>query len=57
VKGDILTKIIPYTSFYDAEDYHQNYKKKNYTKYSFYRWNCGRDKRLGELWNGSAKHE
>jgi len=50
-KGDILTEILPYTSFYDAEDYHQNYKKKNPTKYAFYRWNCGRDQRLHALWN------
>ena len=49
-KGDILTEIIAYTSFYDAEDDHQNYKQKNPKKYSFYRSGCHRDKRLTELW-------
>ncbi len=38
--------------FYPAEDYHQDYYKKNPTKYRFYRWNCGRDKRLKQVWGG-----
>lgn len=49
-KGMIVTEILPYTTFHDAEEYHQNYKEKNPTKYTFYRWNCGRDNRLKELW-------
>ena len=49
-KGKIVSEILPYTSFYDAEEYHQNYKEKNPTKYAFYRCNCGRDNRLKELW-------
>lgn len=48
----IVTELIPATTFYDAEEYHQNYKEKNDIKYTFYRWNCGRDKRLKEVWGG-----
>lgn len=50
LKGNIQTELTPKTTFYDAEDYHQNYKSKSPTKYKFYRWNCGRDKRLKEVW-------
>lgn len=46
----IVTEIIPFTTFYDAEEYHQNFKLKNPLRYKFYRWNCGRDQRLRELW-------
>lgn len=49
--SDIATEIIKATTFYNAEDYHQDYKKKNPVRYNFYRWNCGRDKRLREIWN------
>lgn len=45
-----FTEIIPYTTFYDAEEYHQDYKTKNPITYRYYRWNCGRDQRLKELW-------
>jgi peptide-methionine (S)-S-oxide reductase len=55
-KGDIVTEIIPYTTFYDAEEYHQNYKAKNPVRYKYYRWNCGRDQRLKELWAAKEKH-
>ena len=44
------TEIVQYTSFYDAEEYHQNYATKNPIRYKYYRWNCGRDQRLTELW-------
>ena len=50
LKGEIQTELTPKTTFYDAEEYHQNYKSKNPTKYKFYRWNCGRDKRLRQVW-------
>lgn len=50
LKQDIKTELTVKTTFYDAEEYHQNYKAKNPSKYKFYRWNCGRDKRLKQVW-------
>lgn len=46
----VVTTLRPATPFYDAEDYHQDYKIKNPVRYKFYRWNCGRDARLKEVW-------
>jgi peptide-methionine (S)-S-oxide reductase len=46
----VVTAILPAATFYKAEDYHQNYHQTNATQYSFYRWNCGRDQRLKQLW-------
>jgi peptide-methionine (S)-S-oxide reductase len=37
-------------AFYAAEDYHQHYATRHPVQYEFYRWNCGRDKRLREIW-------
>lgn len=51
----IATKLLPAADFYPAEDYHQDYYLKNPRRYKFYRWNCGRDQRLQELW-GSSDH-
>ncbi len=45
----IVTPIIDADTFYPAEDYHQDYYKKNALKYKFYRWNCGRDQRLEQV--------
>jgi peptide-methionine (S)-S-oxide reductase len=49
-KAPIQTQIVAAPQFYKAEDYHQDYYLKNATKYKFYRFNCGRDRRLEELW-------
>ena len=46
----IVTEIIPLNAFYPAEDYHQDYYRKNPLRYKFYRYTCGRDQRLEELW-------
>jgi len=46
----ITTNILPLKTFYPAETYHQDYYKKNPVRYNFYRYSCGRDKRLKEIW-------
>jgi peptide-methionine (S)-S-oxide reductase len=56
LQGEIQTEISPAGPFYAAEDYHQDYYKKNPVRYKFYRWNCGRDQRVRMLWGPQAGH-
>ena len=52
LKSPIVTIIKKLDTFYRAEEYHQDYYKKNPFRYSIYRFNCGRDRRIKELWGG-----
>ena len=53
-KGKIVTEIVPATTFYRAEEYHQDFWKKNPVRYYSYRTGCGRDARLKELWGAAG---
>jgi peptide-methionine (S)-S-oxide reductase len=50
LKTPIYTEIDDAGKFYPAEEYHQDYYKKNPVQYKFYRWNCGRDQRIKQIW-------
>ncbi|MCG6947907.1 MAG: peptide-methionine (S)-S-oxide reductase MsrA [Acidobacteria bacterium] len=47
----IVTEITPAAEFYPAEDYHQDFAKKNPARYQSYRKGCKRDNRLSEIWD------
>ncbi|MFN2287937.1 MAG: peptide-methionine (S)-S-oxide reductase MsrA [Chromatocurvus sp.] len=51
---DIATELLPAGEFWPVEAYHQDYAEKNPLRYKYYRWSCGRDQRLEEIWGGEA---
>ena len=51
----VQTEITMAGAFYKAEDYHQNFHEKNPVRYKLYRFNCGREQRLEELWGKTEK--
>jgi peptide-methionine (S)-S-oxide reductase len=53
-KGDIVSEITAAAEFTAAEEYHQDYYKKNALQYKFYRSGCGRDAKLKQLWGDEA---
>lgn len=55
-KQPIVTEITAATTFWPAEEYHQDYYRKNPVQFQLYKFNCGRDRRLKELW-GSVDGE
>lgn len=58
-KLKVITPILATTTFYPIkgdESFHQDYYKTNPVRYKLYRWNCGRDQRLKEIWGDKATH-
>ncbi|HUF56315.1 MAG TPA: peptide-methionine (S)-S-oxide reductase MsrA [Thermohalobaculum sp.] len=51
---EVVIEIRDAGTFWRAEEYHQNYYKKSPVKYTYYRWRCGRDARVEELWGDEA---
>ena len=56
---EVVTPILQSSIFYPIkgkESYHQDYYKNNPVRYKYYRWNCGRDQRLKEIWGDKTQH-
>jgi peptide-methionine (S)-S-oxide reductase len=54
--GSLQVQIKPLKRFWPAEGYHQNYAERNSVKYNYYRWACGRDRRLDAVWGKRARN-
>jgi len=54
LKAPIVTSILPAKTFWRAEEYHQDFWKKDPQRYHSYREGCGRDQRLAQLWGAKA---
>ena len=52
-KQTVVVKVTNATMFYPAEAYHQDYHNTHAAQYRFYRWTCGRDARLKQIWGDS----
>ena len=52
---EIKVEVKSKNKFWLAEDYHQNFAENNEFKYKFYRFSCGRDNRLDQLWGENSK--
>jgi peptide-methionine (S)-S-oxide reductase len=53
IKQPVAIEIANVKTFWPAEEYHQDFADKNPVRYKFYRWNCGRDQRVEEIWSAA----
>ena len=53
--SDLKVSVRPLARFWPAETYHQNYARRNGLQYRYYRWSCGRDRRLDTVWGPRAR--
>lgn len=56
LKQPVAVAVVAAGPFYPAEGYHQDYYKKNPVRFTFYKWNCGRQQRLDALWGKAKSH-